>query len=448
MSRIDSQHYVNWFRHSSPYINAYRGCVFVIMLPGEALEQENFWNIAHDITLLNSLGVKLVLVHGARPQIEAALAAAGLRLETHEALKDKLHNEVRVTTPASLEVIKGVVGRLRIEIEAAFSMGLTNSPMHGADINLVGGNFIVAQPFGVSNGIDYSHTGEVRKVDFEAIRRQLDTGNIVLLSTLGYSTTGEVFNLTVEEVAAAAAIALSADKLLIYGSEPGILDGEGQRISKLSADEARALIRHKIATTGVDEQLRNLELGMAACQATVKRAQVISYLDDGALLIELFTRDGTGTLITQEQYEQIRTATIDDVGGILELIEPLENAGILVHRSRELLETEITKFTVIEREGAIIACGALYQLDDNNGELACLVTHPEYRKANRAQQMLEWLENKARQLGLKRLFVLTTKSPHWFLERGFREWPVGELPEKKKGLYNYQRNSKVFAKEV
>lgn len=448
MSKTDSQQYVNWFRHSSPYINAYRGKVFVILLPGEALEQDNFWNIAHDITLLNSLGVKLVLVHGARPQIEAAVQAAGLKGEYHEELKGKLHTDVRVTDAASLEVIKGVVGKLRIFIEAAFSMGLINSPMHGADINIVGGNFIIAQPFGIHNGIDYSHTGEVRKVDHEALRKQLDAGNIVLLSTLGYSSTGEVFNLTVEEVAAATAIALQADKLLIYGSEAGILDQDGEPISKLSADEAQALIEEKIATTGIDEQLRNLELSMTACRASVKRAQVISYLEDGALLIELFTRDGTGTLITREKYEQIRTATIEDVGGILELIEPLEEAGILVHRSRELLETEISRFTVIEREGTIIACAALYQLDGENGELACLVTHSEYRKANRAQMMLESIEAKARKLGLKRLFVLTTKSPHWFLERGFKECPVEALPEKKKNLYNYQRNSKVFAKEL
>src|SRR5690606_655423 len=314
-------------------------------------------------------------------------------------------------------------------IEAMFSMGLINSPMHGADINITGGNFIIAQPFGIHNGVDYSHTGEVRKVDHEAIRKHLDAGSIVLLSTLGYSSTGEVFNLTVEEVAAAAAIALQADKLIIYSRQPGILDSDGDAISKLSADEAQALIDERRDQPGAEDQLANLALSIKACRASVKRAQVISYLEDGALLIELFTRDGSGTLITQETYEQIRNATIEDVGGILELIEPLENAGILVHRSRELLETEITRFTVIEREGTIIACGALYQLDDGDGELACLVTHPEYRKANRAQQMLEWLEEKARKAGLKRLFVLTTKSPHWFLERGFKECPVEALPE-------------------
>src|SRR5690606_5743066 len=223
-----------------------------------------------------------------------------------------------------------------------------NSPMHGADISIASGNFVLAKPFGILNGVDYKLTGEVRKVESEAIRKQLDNGNIVLLSSLGYSPTGEIFNLTVEDVASSAAIALKADKLLIYGNEPGILDQDGERISKLSAEEAMALIRQKIAAKGgLDEELRNLELSVKACSATVKRSQVISYEDDGALLIELFTRDGIGTLITQELYEQLRPATIADVGGILELIEPLEEAGVLVHRSRELLEAEIEQFVVI-----------------------------------------------------------------------------------------------------
>lgn len=442
---MDSKPYVNWFRHSSPYINAYRGKVFVILLPGEALAHENFWNIAHDLTLLNSLGVKLVLVHGARPQIDEALRAAGIETE----LLDKARSQVRVTDAATLEIIKQVVGRLRIELEATFSMGLINSPMHGADIVTASGNYVMAKPFGIQNGIDYGLTGEVRKVEVEAIRRQLDHGHIVLLSNLGYSPTGEVFSMTVEEVASAVAIALKADKLLIYGNEAGILDEDGERISKMSAEEAQALIRRKVAENGeVDEQLRNLELAVRACSATVKRAQVISYAEDGALLVELFTRDGIGTLITQEQYEQLRSATINDVGGILELIEPLEEAGILVHRSRELLESEIEQFFVIEREGMIIACAALYPQDGNSGELACLATHPDYRNNGRAEHLLEAVSRQARKLGMKELFVLTTRTPHWFVERGFQQSSVDALPEKKKSLYNYQRNSRIFTRTL
>lgn len=439
---------MSWFRHSSPYINAYRKKVFVILLPGEAIAHENFYNIAHDITLLNSLGVKLVLVHGSRPQIDQALKDAGLEADLQEEPTGKAHRQLRITDINSLTHIKKVVGQMRIEIEAMFSMGLINSPMHGADINICSGNFVVAKPYGVQNGIDYAHTGEIRSVNSEAIFAQLENNNIVLLSNLGYSATGEVFNLTAEEVAAETAIALNADKLLILSKEPGILDKDGVSINKLSAEQAQSLIEEKSGHKGTDEALKNLQLSVKACLASVSRSQVISYVDDGALLTELFTRDGVGTLITRENYEQIRAASINDIGGIMDLIQPLEQEGSLVHRSREKLEAEIQHFVVIEREGMIIACAALYPHDKNSAELACLATHTEYRNNSYGQIMLEHIEESARQKSLKKLFVLTTKSPHWFLEKGFTEGSIDSLPNEKRSLYNYQRNSKVFEKNL
>jgi amino-acid N-acetyltransferase len=444
----DTSQNVKLFRQALPYINAYRGKVFVILLPGEALAHANFSNIAHDVTLLNSLGVKLVLVHGARPQIDTALKTAGLKDEKHDDVQGQLHHQLRVTDAASLEEIKKVVGNLRINIEAKFSAGLPNSPMHGADISTVSGNYVIAKPFGVHNGVDYQHTGEVRKVDGDEITRHLDSGKTVLQSNLGYSPSGEIFNLKVEDIAASIAIALSADKLLIYSAESGILDDDDEAISQLSAEEAQTLVQEKIASNGLDQQLLNLELATKACKGGVIRAQVISYAEDGALLTELFTRDGTGTLITQENYELLRDANSDDVGGILELIKPLEEEGVLVERSRELLETEISQFSVIEREGMIIACGALYPQEDGSGELACLITHPDYRNKNLGQTVLEQIERNAVKAKLKSLFVLTTKTPHWFQERGFEESDIDGLPEGKKSLYNYQRNSKIFVKAL
>ncbi len=444
----DTKQYVSWFRHSSPYINAYRGKVFVILLPGEALAHNNFHNIAHDITLLNSLGVKLVLVHGARPQIDQALKTAGLKADLREEPSGKLHRPLRVTDIESLTHIKKVVGQLRIDIEAMFSMGLINSPMHGADINICGGNFVVAKPYGVQNGIDYALTGEIRKVNSEAILAQLACNNIVLLSNLGYSATGEVFNLTAEEVAAETAIAVKADKLLIYSKEAGILDKEGVAINKLSAEQAQKLIEEKSGRDGSDEALKNLELSVKACLAAVSRSQVISYVDDGALLTELFTRDGVGTLITRDNYEQTRAARIEDIGGIMDLIDPLAQEGTLVHRSREKLEIEIQHFAVIEREGMIIACAALFPHEDKSSELACLAIHNEYRNNSYGKLIFEYIEQRALEQGIKKLFVLTTKSPHWFLEKGFTEASIDSLPMEKKSLYNYQRNSKVLEKKL
>ena len=444
----DTSQNVKLFRQALPYINAYRGKVFVILLPGEALANANFSNIAHDITLLNSIGVKLVLVHGARPQIDAAMKTASLNDEKHDDVHAQLHHQLRVTDAASLEEIKKVVGNLRINIEAKFSTDLPNSPMHGADISTVSGNYVSAKPFGVHNGVDYQHTGEVRKVDSDEITRLLDAGKTVLQSNLGFSPSGEVFKLKVEEIAASIAIALTADKLLIYSAESGILDNDGKAISQLNAEDAQALVQEKIASNGMDQQLLNLELATKACKGGVKRAQVISYSEEGALLTELFTRDGTGTLITQENYELLRDASTDDVDSILELIKPLEEDGVLVERSKDLLENEIEKFSVIEREGMIIACGSLYPQEDGSGELACLITHPDYRNNNLGQTVLDHIEKNARKEKLKSLFVLTTKTPHWFQERGFEERSIENLPDSKKSLYNYQRNSKIFVKTL
>ena len=163
----------------------------------------------------------------------------------------------------------------------------------------------------------------------------------------------------------------------------------------------------------------------------------------------MFTHYGSGTLVANDSYEQSRTASIDDIGGILELIEPLEQSGVLLKRSRELLETEIRQFRLLERDGRIIACAALYPFpEDSCGELACIVSHPDYRGANRGQRLLEELEREARRLGLKAVFVLTTQTAHWFIEQGFEERSRDDLPQERKALYNLQRNSKVFFKPL
>lgn len=445
MSAVTSE-YVNWFRHSSPYINAHRGKTFVLMLSGEAIADANFGNMVHDIALLNSLGVRLVLVHGARPQAEQRLQARGL--------KTRLHHDLRVTTPEILECVIDAVGSLRTEIEARLSMGLANTPMHGARIRVCSGNFVTARPVGVLDGVDMGHTGELRRVDHEGIRRLLDMNQIVLLSNLGYSPTGEVFNLSVEEVATRTAIALKADKLILFASRPGIQDSQGKLRSELLASTAARLVQQYLARREAPEQPYTetaslLDAAARACQQGVPRCHLISYQEDGALLTELFTRDGRGTMVVRQSYEQIRPARIDDVGGILELIAPLEEKGILVRRSRERLEAEIERFTVVERDGAIIGCAALYPFrTEGMGELACVAIDQNYRGGQRGDRLLAAIEHQARAMGLTRLFVLTTRTAHWFLERGFASASLEELPGERKALYNFQRNSKVFFKPL
>jgi amino-acid N-acetyltransferase len=431
--------FIEDFRQSAPYIHAHRGRTFVLAFGGEALADVRFSGLVHDIALLHSLGIRLVLVHGARPQIESRLKSRGAKLE--------YANGLRITDDAALACVKEAVGTVRVEIEALLSMGLANTPMSGVRLRTSSGNFVTARPLGIRDGVDYCHTGEVRRVDGAAIRQHLDDQRIVLLSPIGYSPTGEVFNLSAEEVATAAASELQADKLILMTEGPELRDGRRHQISQLSLIEATALLNSGRQLTG--DTLRHLEHALHACRHGVNRVHLVSRRREGALLLELFTRDGNGTLITAETYEGLRAATIDDVGGILGLIMPLENEGILVKRSRELLEIEINHFHVIERDGTIIACAALYPAEDGKfAELACLAVHEDYRNQGRGDTLLKAIEDKAVRCGIEELFVLTTRTAHWFRERGFLPGDISQLPARKQSLYNYQRKSRVYIKRL
>ncbi|KAE9786270.1 amino-acid N-acetyltransferase [Escherichia coli] len=433
---------VGGFRHSVPYINTHRGKTFVIMLGGEAIEHENFSSIVNDIGLLHSLGIRLVVVYGARPQIDANLAA-----HHHEPL---YHKNIRVTDAKTLELVKQAAGTLQLDITARLSMSLNNTPLQGAHINVVSGNFIIAQPLGVDDGVDYCHSGRIRRIDEDAIHRQLDSGAIVLMGPVAVSVTGESFNLTSEEIATQLAIKLKAEKMIGFCSSQGVTNDDGDIVSELFPNEAQARVEAQEEKGDYNSgTVRFLRGAVKACRSGVRRCHLISYQEDGALLQELFSRDGIGTQIVMESAEQIRRATINDIGGILELIRPLEQQGILVRRSREQLEMEIDKFTIIQRDNTTIACAALYPFPEEKiGEMACVAVHPDYRSSSRGEVLLERIAAQAKQSGLSKLFVLTTRSIHWFQERGFTPVDIDLLPESKKQLYNYQRKSKVLMADL
>ena len=433
---------VEGFRHSVPYINTHRGKTFVIMLGGEAIEHENFSSIVNDIGLLHSLRIRLVVVYGARPQIDANLAA-----HHHEPL---YHKNIRVTDAKTLELVKQAAGTLQLDITARLSMSLNNTPLQGAHINVVSGNFIIAQPLGVDDGVDYCHSGRIRRIDEDAIHRQLDSGAIVLMGPVAVSVTGESFNLTSEEIATQLAIKLKAEKMIGFCSSQGVTNDDGDIVSELFPNEAQARVEAQEEKGDYNSgTVRFLRGAVKACRSGVRRCHLISYQEDGALLQELFSRDGIGTQIVMESAEQIRRATINDIGGILELIRPLEQQGILVRRSREQLEMEIDKFTIIQRDNTTIACAALYPFPEEKiGEMACVAVHPDYRSSSRGEVLLERIAAQAKQSGLSKLFVLTTRSIHWFQERGFTPVDIDLLPESKKQLYNYQRKSKVLMADL
>ena len=435
---LKTEAFVKWFRAATPYIHQFGGGTFVIAFGGEVLADGEFAQLTHDINVLVSLEIRVVLVHGTRPQIEEQMRQHGV---TPRYVANR-----RVTDAKALQCVKEANGIVRVEMEALLSMELANSPMWGADIRVSSGNFVTAKPVGVVNGIDFLHTGEVRKIDAEGIMRRLDDDEVVLLSPIGFSPTGDVFNCTLEDVATATAIALKADKLIFLTETSGAPDAKGKLISELTVKQARELVA---ANHLPEDILIYLPHVIKACTSGVKRAHMISRHVDGALLIELFTHHGIGTMVVPESPERIRAASLDDVPGILQILEPLEQQGVLVKRERESLERDIGHFFVLESEGNILGCAALYPFpEQKTAELAAVAVNPFYRDGGRGERLLDHAIAKARGMGLKSIFVLSTRTTHWFIERGFVETETGWLPERKAALYNYDRRSKIFVKQI
>ena len=429
---------VQWFRQSTPYVNMHRGKTFVIMLDGDAIAGTNFINIISDISLLHSLGIKLIIVFGARVQINALLAQHGI--------EPIYHKNIRVTDPRTLELVKQAVGKLNYDIIARLTLSLPHSPI----LNVVSSNFILAQPIGVDDGVDYMLIGKIRRIEVENIKQQLERDAIVLISPIAPSVTGETFNLPFEEIATQVAIKLKAEKLIGFCDTQGILDNDRQTLSDLAPQQAIIHLEKLIENNQYhSSQARFLQAAIEVCRSGVKRSHLISYEEDGSLLHELFTRDGVGTQLSMENAEDVRIATIQDIPGLLELIRPLEQQGILVKRSREQLEMDIANYTIIDRDSVIIACAALnVYAQEKMAEMACVAVHPDYRNPSRGDMLLDEIQKRAKQQNIEKLFVLTTRTVHWFQERGFNLADVTDLPQDKRQHYNYARRSKILVKSL
>lgn len=431
--------FVAWVRGAAPYIHAFRGRTFVIGFGGEVVSGARAQSLAYDCNLLAALGIRLVLVHGARPQIDAEMQRRGL--------EPRYQDGLRVTDAAAMECVKAAMAVTRIEVEALLSQGLPNTPMAGSYMRVTGGNFITARPVGVLDGVDYQYTGAVRRIIAEEINADLDQQNVVLISPLGVSPAGEIFNLSMEEVAESVAIALKAEKLIYLCDAPGLLDAQGALIDSVTADEAERMLN---AGEGLTEDLDLfLPCAIRAVRRGVARAHLIDHDKDGGLLLEFFTHAGVGTVMSRDALFRLRDASVEDVGALVALISPMEADGTLVRRGRELLEQEIERFTLVEHDGVLVGCAALYPFSEENAaELACLAVTPDYRRAGLGDQLLKRIEQRARAQSMTRLFVLTTRTAHWFRERGFAEIGPDALPRQKRELYNYQRRSKVFVKAL
>lgn len=448
MSTVFNFTFVPWFRSVAPYIHKFRNQTFVVGVPGEAIAAGKLPNLVQDLALIQSMGVRVVLVHGFRPQVNEQLRAKG-----HEA---RYHRGIRITDSVALDSAQEAAGQLRYEIEAAFSMGLPNTPMAGATVRVISGNFITARPVGIVDGIDFQHSGLVRKVDAVGIVRALDMGALVLLSPFGFSPTGEAFNLSMEEVATSVGVALQADKLIFVTEIPGIRvrpfdpPGDDNPIdTELPLADAERILAEGPQPAQPTDPGFYLQYCVRACKGGVERSHIIPFAVDGSLLLEVYVHDGIGTMVVDEKLESLREANADDVGGILQLIEPFEKDGTLVKRSRTEIERDIANYTIIEHDGVIFGCAALYPYPEaRTGEMASLTVSPQAQGQGDGEKLLKRIEQRARLMGLESIFVLTTRTMHWFLKRGFQPVPPDWLPEARKRKYNWDRRSQVLVKRL
>jgi amino-acid N-acetyltransferase len=437
--------FVPWFRSVAPYIHAYRGKTFVVAMAGEGIAAGKLTAFVQDLAILHAMGIKLVLVHGFRPQVSEQLKAKG-----HP---ERFSHGMRVTDAVALDCAQEAAGQLRFEIEAAFSQGLPNTPMANATVRVVSGNFLTARPVGIVDGTDFMHSGFVRRVDARAIRLAIDTGAVVLLSPFGFSPTGEAFNLQMEDVATSTAIALQADKLLFLTEVAGIREQQDDPDSGIDTELALADAERMLA--GLPEPTRPTDVAfylrhcVKACREGVERSHILPFAVDGALLQEVYTHDGIGTMVVDEKLESLREATSDDVGGILQLIEPFERDGTLVRRDRSEIERDIGNYTVIEHDGVIFGCAALYPYPEaGTAEMAALTVSPHVQGQGDGERILKRVEQRARGMGLASIFVLTTRTMHWFIKRGFQQVDPDWLPDARKRKYNWDRRSQVLVKTL
>ncbi len=441
---------VDLIREAFYYQSRFDGKTMVFKVDFPVMEQATFPLLVKDLALLSRTGIRVVVIPGAKERIDAVLSKYGLDTEWKDG--------VRVTSEDAIPFVKMAA----FDVANRFMTELSAAGVHG-----IVGTFVKARGLGVVEGLDFRNTGSVDRIYVDPIRQILDQGMIPVFPCIGWSSAGKPYNLPSDEIALAACTALGAAKFFIISSDKGVSAGrhrvpeavrslEGGRVARLTPHEAQEILalnpeesRVPAADGSVgDGALEDLSLALRASRAGVPRVHIVEGAEEGVILRELFSNLGVGTMVYGDEYESIRLMKQADIGGVLRLMEPLMEKGILVRRDPANLEANIGDYVVYEVDGSIHACGALHDWGEEQAEIAGLATDPSCVDLGIGRRVVRYLIDAAEKKGFRRVFVLTTKTHDWFEGLGFKEVPVESLPTAKRKVYDEKRRSKAFGLEL
>ncbi len=423
-------------RQAFGYIDRFKNELFVIKIDDILISNPLFPILIKDLVLLHRMGIRIILVPGARTRIDEILKTYNVSCSTI--------NGVRISPPESIPFIK----------MAAFDVSNNIMTMLAeCEAHAVIGNWVRARSIGVRNGINYQSSGTVERLQIDILNNVLEDGLIPIFPNIGWSSKGKPYNLSSNELALTLSIELKAAKLFFVTDKGGIrqenykipdgvfVTGEGT-ISQLNREQAKEFLDLN-SSGSYDESLELVSLGLEACNLGVKRVHIVDGHIEGMILKEIFSNRGLGTMIYANQHENIRKMTHSDIPEVLRIMHPAVEDKILIPRTASDLEEKIKDYIVYEVDGTVHGCGALHKYGQQ-GEIAAIVVDEMYINAGIGKKIVSYLMEKALAMKLKQVFLLTTQTSDWFSQLGFEQGKITDLPKEKQKTYNYDRNSLVF----
>jgi len=426
VDEIKSNNVASFLRYSADYIKSFKEQTFVLCVKNSLLDNNSVSNVASDINLLSSLGISIIVIIDFSDEFHC------LSYKKTSITDSDIKNITRANAKYLLDAVQKLSYGSIINSENKISPLVTYS------------NLIISKPKGIENGTLQDHQGEIRSIDTKTISNRLDSGEIVLISPLTFSSTNEALYLNIDLIISAISKKIFIDKLIFLNNN---LDNIFSSDNELTYKELKSLRKKTNNKNSLIEINKILEF----CVLEIPKIHIVPCNTDGAILIELFTKKGIGCIVTNNPLSNIRVADLKDVNSIIKIIEPHEKSGALVKRSRELIEIEINKFFVYTYDNFVIGTGFLNFFTEKNiiyAEIGCIAVHNEHQKNNIGKQLIAHLEKIASKKKAKSIFLLTTKSKSWFLNLGYKVSNIANLPATKIQLYNKKRNSIVLLKKL